>query len=112
MVLRLRQVHKIEPLFMRPEDILSVSVNSEILRRELTEGRIPEDHPITKLDDLYFTTVHSEKTNYEGIINTVITFDLFVKDLHSGIVVAIGKDITPEDVDANYLPPLLKVEYQ
>ena len=96
---------------MRPEDTLSVSVNSEILRRELTEGRIPEDRPVTKLDDLYFTTVHSEKTKYDGIINTIITFDLFVNDLHSGIVVVIGKDITPEDVDVNYLPPLVGIKY-
>lgn len=88
-MLKLRAVHKINPIHLEKTDYLSVEVSAEILSR--LEDTIPKN-----------ATVVTEMVNYDGIINVIITADIYYNKEHRGITVFMGHDITPEMCGVKY----------
>jgi len=85
MVLKLRQVHDIEPIQLTRDDTLSVKyIAQKGLLQKL--GLAPTE-----------TILMTEVIGHEGVMNRIISANIIIEDEFRGVAVFIGDSITPED---------------
>ena len=86
MVLKLRQVHDIEPIYLEKDDTLSVRYIAQ-------KTGLLQKLGLSSTETILMTEV----IGHEGIVNRIISADIVVNDEFRGVAVFVGNNINPED---------------